>query len=261
MATILNENKQYHINVTKDDIGKYVILCGDPGRVPEIAKHFDDAKQMSYNREYNVYTGYLDGVKISAVSTGIGGPSSAIAVEELIKCGAHTFIRVGTSGGIKLDVAGGDLVIASAAIRSEGTSKEYLPDEYPAVADFSVTEALKNAAEKLCTNEEYNRYHIGVVHSKDSFYGETNPEDMPVDYMLLNKWNAYVKAGCLTSEMECSAIYSVALARGVKAGAVLTVLWNVERSKQSLPDNIVQSSEKAIICAIDAMRNLIKSNN
>lgn len=260
MATILNENKQYHINVTKDDIGGYVILCGDPGRVPEIAKHFDDAKQMSFNREYNVYTGYLDGVKVSAVSTGIGGPSSAIAVEELIKCGAHTFIRVGTSGGIKMDVAGGDLVIASAAIRSEGTSKEYLPDEYPAVADFTVTEALKNAAEKLCTNEEYNRYHVGVVHSKDSFYGETNPEDMPVDYMLLNKWNAYVKAGCLTSEMECSAIYSVALARGVRAGAVLTVLWNVERSKQSLPDNIVSSSEKAILCAINAMKTLIKND-
>jgi uridine phosphorylase len=260
MATILNENKQYHINVTKDDVGQYVILCGDPGRVPEIAKHFDDAKQMSYNREYNVYTGYLDGVKISAVSTGIGGPSSAIAVEELIKCGGHTFIRVGTSGGIKLDVAGGDHVIASAAIRSEGTSKEYLPEEYPAVADFTVTEALKNAAEKLCTNEEYNRYHVGVVHSKDSFYGETNPEDMPVDYMLLNKWNAYVKAGCLTSEMECSAIYSVALARGVRAGAVLTVLWNVERSKQNLPDNIVSSNEKAILCAINAMKTLIKND-
>lgn len=260
MASILNENKQYHINVSKDDVGKYVILCGDPGRVPEIAKHFDDAKQMSFNREYNVYTGYLDGKKVSAVSTGIGGPSSAIAVEELIKCGAHTFIRVGTSGGIKLDVAGGDLVIASSAIRSEGTSKEYLPDEYPAVADFDVTLALKNAAEKLCTDEEYNRYHVGVVHSKDSFYGETNPEDMPVDYMLLNKWNAYVKAGCLTSEMECAAIYSVALARGVRAGAVLTVLWNVERSKQNLPDNIVKSSEKAILCAIDAIRNLIKND-
>lgn len=260
MATILNENKQYHINVTKEEVGEYVILCGDPGRVPEIAKHFDDAKQMSFNREYNVYTGYLDGVKVSAVSTGIGGPSSAIAVEELIKCGAHTFIRVGTSGGIKMDVAGGDLVIASAAIRSEGTSREYLPDEYPAVADFTVTEALKTAAEKLCTNEEYNRYHVGVVHSKDSFYGETNPEDMPVDYMLLNKWNAYVKAGCLTSEMECSAIYSVALARGVRAGAVLTVLWNVERSKQSLPDNIVSSSEKAILCAINAMKTLIKND-
>lgn len=260
MASILNESKQYHINATKDDIGGYVILCGDPGRVPEIAKHFDDAKQISFNREYNVYTGYLNGVKISAVSTGIGGPSSAIAVEELIKCGAHTFIRVGTSGGIKMDVAGGDLVIASAAIRSEGTSKEYLPDEYPAVADFSVTEALKISAEKLCTDEEYNRYHIGVVHSKDSFYGETNPEDMPVNYMLLNKWNAYVKAGCLTSEMECSAIYSVALARGVRAGAVLTVLWNVERSKQNLPDNIVSSSEKAIKCAIEAMKILMKSD-
>ena len=166
---------------------------------------------------------------------------------------------MGTSGGIKSDVAGGDLVIASAAIRSEGTSKEYLPDEFPAVADFSITSALKISAEKLCSDNEYDRCHVGVVHSKDSFYGETNPEDMPVDYMLLNKWNAYVKAGCLTSEMECAAIFSVALARGVRAGAVLTVLWNVERSKNNLPDNIVSSSEKAIKCAIDAMKILIKN--
>jgi len=256
-ANLLSGTKQYHINTTPDDVGKYVILCGDPGRVPEIAKHFENPKQISFNREYNVYTGFLNGTKISCVSTGIGGPSSAIAVEELIRCGAHTFIRVGTSGGIKLDVTGGDLVIASAAVRAEGTSREYLPIEYPASADFNVTLALKNAAQAVCKNEDGKRYHIGVVHSKDSFYGETNPEDMPVDYMLLNKWNAYVKAGCLTSEMECAAIFSVALSRGVRAGAILTALWNVERSKQNLPDNVVSSSEKAIICAIKAMEELI----
>ena len=258
MSSILDSGKQYHINTTKGDVGKYVILCGDPGRVPEIAKHFENAEQISYNREYNVYTGYLKGVKVSAVSTGIGGPSAAIAVEELIKCGCHTFIRVGTSGGIKESVAGGDIVIASAAVRSEGTSKEYLPEEYPAVADFEVVSALKNAAQKLCSGEEYDSYHVGVVHSKDSFYGETNPEEMPVDYMLLNKWNAYVKAGCLTSEMECSAIFSVALTRNVRAGAVLSVLWNVERSKKNLPDKINHSTEKAIMCAIDAIQTLIE---
>lgn len=261
MATILSNEKQYHINVSANDVGEYVILCGDPGRVPKIAEHFENAKQMAYNREYNVYTGYLDGVKVSVVSTGIGGPSAAIAVEELIKCGSHTFIRVGTSGGMKMEVAGGDLVIANAAIRSEGTSKEYLPDEFPAVSDFEVTSALKNAAEKLCSNEEYNRYHVGVVHSKDSFYGETNPEDMPVDYVLLNKWNAFVKAGCLTSEMECAAIYSVANSRNVRSGAVLSVLWNVERSKQNLPDNINHSTDKAIKCAIMAIRELINNDN
>ncbi|MBQ2896804.1 MAG: uridine phosphorylase [Clostridia bacterium] len=260
MATILNSDKQYHINVSTGDVGEYVILCGDPGRVPKIAEHFENAKQMSYNREYNVYIGYLDGVKVSAVSTGIGGPSSAIAVEELIKCNCHTFIRVGTSGGMKIDVGGGDLVIANAAIRSEGTSKEYLPYEYPAVSDFEVTSALKNAAQKLCSGKEYDKYHIGVVHSKDSFYGETNPEDMPVDYMLKNKWDAFVKAGCLTSEMECAAIFSVANSRKVRAGAVLSVLWNVERSKQGLADNINNSTEKAIKCAVMAIKELINND-
>lgn len=260
MATLLSSDKQYHINVSKGDVGEYVILCGDPGRVPAIAEHFDNSKQMAFNREYNVYTGYLNGVKVSAVSTGIGGPSAAIAVEELVKCGSHTFIRVGTSGGIKESVAGGDIVIASAAVRSEGTSKEYLPEEYPAVADFEVISALKCASQKHCSGNEYDTCHVGVVHSKDSFYGETNPEDMPVDYLLLSKWNSYVRAGCLTSEMECAAIFSVALARDVRAGAILSVLWNVERSKKNLPDKINHSTEKAISVAIDAVKILIEDD-
>lgn len=142
MASIMDGERQFHIRTIPEEVGRYVIMPGDPGRVPKIAALLDDARQVAQNREYNVYTGYLDGEKVTVCSTGIGGPSAAIAVEELVKCGADTFIRIGTSGGMDLSVSGGDLVIASAAVRGEGTSKEYLPEGYPAVADFTVITAL-----------------------------------------------------------------------------------------------------------------------
>lgn len=148
MAGILDGERQFHLQITQDDIGKYVILPGDPGRVPKIAACFDGAQQVAQNREYNIYTGTLDGERVSAVSTGIGGPSAAIALEELVRCGAHTFIRVGTSGGIDTKVCGGDLILASAAVRGDGTSKEYLPPDYPAVADFEVLSALKKCGRR-----------------------------------------------------------------------------------------------------------------
>lgn len=176
MASIMDGERQFHIRTIPDEVGRYVIMPGDPGRVPKIAALLDDAKQVAQNREYNVYTGYLDGEKVTVCSTGIGGPSAAIAVEELVKCGADTFIRIGTSGGMDLSVSGGDLVIASAAVRGEGTSKEYLPEGYPAVADFTVTTALAKAAAELSEDKLGKRYHVGVVHSKDSFYGEVEPE-------------------------------------------------------------------------------------
>ncbi|MGN0601498.1 MAG: nucleoside phosphorylase, partial [Oscillospiraceae bacterium] len=147
MASIMDGERQFHIQTLPEEVGKYVILPGDPGRVPKIASLLDNAVQVAHNREYNVYTGTLDGEKVTVCSTGIGGPSAAIAVEELTKCGADTFIRIGTSGGIDLKVSGGDLIIASSAIRAEGTTAEYLPEGYPAVADFSVINALKTAAE------------------------------------------------------------------------------------------------------------------
>ena len=153
MASIMDGERQFHIQTLPEDVGEYVILAGDPARIPVIAENFENPKQVAHNREYNVYTGMLDGVKITACSTGIGGASAAIAVEELVKCGAKYFIRVGTSGGMDLSVSGGDLVIASAAIRGEGTSHEYLPAEYPAVADFEVVQALKMSAEKLCSDK------------------------------------------------------------------------------------------------------------
>ena len=261
MASIIREDIRFHLKTTNDDIGRYVILPGDPGRVPKISEKLDNAKLIASNREYVTYTGYLDGVKVSVCSTGIGGPSAAIAVEELIMCGADTFIRVGTSGGINLKVVGGDLLVASAAIRSEGTSHEYIPDDYPAVADFDVVKALKEAGDELSTDEDGNRCHVGVVHSKDNFYGEIDPNNTAVAAKLNSAWEGYLKCGCLTSEMEAAAIYSVALSRGVRAGAVLTALWNVERTNAGLPDKLCESSERAIQCAVNAIRKLIKQDN
>ncbi len=260
MADLLQGEKQFHLQVTADQVGKYVILPGDPGRVPKIAAYLEQAEQIAYNREYNTYTGILNGEKVSVVSTGIGGPSAAIAVEELIKCGAHTFIRIGTSGGIDLSVVGGDLLIASAAVRAEGTSKEYLPPDYPAAADFTVLKALDEAAAELSEDVDGKRYHVGVIQSKDSFYGETEPESMPVAGELLSRWEGYVRCGCLTSEMETAAIYSVAIARHVRAGAVLTALWNVERSKAKLSDPLCMDSTRAIRCAVNAIAKLIEAD-
>ncbi len=257
---LLQENIQFHLKVTKDQVGKYVILPGDPGRVKKIAKYLDNAEFVASNREYTTYTGYLLGEKVSVVSTGIGGPSAAIAVEELIRCGAHTFIRIGTSGGIDIKVVGGDLIVASGAIRGDGTSKEYIPEGYPAVPDFEVLAALNAAAAELSSNELGNGYHVGVVQSKDSFYGEIEPEKMPIAEHLLNRWEAYVRCGCLTSEMEAATIFSVAIARHVRAGAVFTALWNVERSKAGLPDPVCESSERAIKCSVNAIKKLIESD-
>lgn len=257
MGSIISSDIRFHLKIRNGDVGRYVILPGDPGRVPLIAKYLDNAEQIACNREYNVYTGYLDGVKVSVCSTGIGGPSAAIAVEELIESGADTFIRVGTSGGINLKVVGGDLLIASAAVRSEGTSHEYIPDGYPAVADFEVTRALKDAGDELSTDEDGNRCHVGVVHCKDNFYGEIDPNNTGVAAKLNAAWEGYVRCGCLTSEMESAAIFSVALLRGVRAGAVMTALWNVERTNAGLPDKNCDSTDRGIRCAVGAIRKLI----
>jgi len=251
---------QFHIRTSSEHIGKYVILPGDPGRVPLIAEKLDNAVQVAQNREYNVYTGSLLGEKVTVCSTGIGGPSAAIAVEELIKCGADTFIRVGTSGGMDLKVMGGDLVIAQAAIRGDGTSREYLTADYPAVADFDVTTALVEEAKLLSENVDGKRFHVGVVQSKDSFYGEVEPETMPVGDFLEKRWDSYLKSGCLTSEMEAATVFAVALTRKVRAGGVMLAIWNVERSKAKLPNTVTKDTERAIMCAVGAIKRLIKGD-
>ncbi|MCR1970529.1 uridine phosphorylase [Clostridium cochlearium] len=247
--------KEYHINVGKGDVGKYVILPGDPKRCKKIAAYFDNPKLIADNREYVTYTGFLDGVKVSVTSTGIGGPSAAIALEELVNCGADTFIRVGTCGGTDIDVKGGDIVIANGAIRMEGTSKEYAPIEYPAVANIDIINSLIKSSEKLNEN-----YHVGVVQCKDSFYGQHSPETKPVGYELMNKWNAWLKCGCLASEMESAALFIVGSYLRVRVGSVFLVIANQEREKAGLENKQVHDTDAAIRVAIEGIKSLIKKD-
>ncbi|MCD8217415.1 MAG: uridine phosphorylase, partial [Clostridiales bacterium] len=225
---------------------------GDPKRCAKIAAHFEDAHLVADQREYTTYTGYLDGVKVSVTSTGIGGPSAAIAMQELVLCGAQTFIRVGTCGGVHLDVKSGDLVIATGAIRMEGTSREYAPIEFPAVADHRIVCALEEAAQ-----EAGYPSHIGVVQCKDSFYGEHEPEVMPVSYELTQKWEAWKRLGCLASEMESAALFTVAAHLHVRAGTVLLAVANQERELLGMENPMVHDTEAAIDTAVRALRKII----
>lgn len=245
-------NKQYHIQVGRGDVGRYAILPGDPKRCAKIAQYLDGAELVADSREFITYTGMLDGVKVSVTSTGIGGPSAAIAMEELARSGVDTFIRVGTCGGMQLDVKSGDLVIASGSIRMEGTSREYAPIEFPAVSDVHITAALMDAAQSLGVP-----YHVGVVQSKDSFYGQHSPEDKPVSYDLLNKWAAWKRLGCLASEMESAALCIVAASLGVRAGSCFLVMANQEREEAGLDNPVVHDTDMAIRTAVEAIRRLI----
>lgn len=248
-------SKQYHIQVGQGDVGRYVILPGDPKRCAKIAKYFDNAELVADSREYVTYTGYLDGVKVSVTSTGIGGPSASIAMEELVKCGADTFVRIGTCGGMQLEVESGDAVIATSAIRMEGTSKEYAPIEFPAVANIEVVNALIDAAKK-----QGKKHHVGVVQCKDAFYGQHEPELMPVSYELLNKWEAWKRLGCLASEMESAALFVVASKLHVRVGSVFLVVANQEREKAGLVNPVVHDTDGAIRIAVEALRELIKKD-
>ncbi|MCR5788461.1 MAG: uridine phosphorylase [Lachnospiraceae bacterium] len=246
---------QYHIGTRQGEVGKYVILPGDPGRVEKIAAHLQDAKQVAFNREFKTYTGTLEGVPVSVTSTGIGGPSASIAMEELYRCGADTFVRVGTCGGMQEDIMGGDLVIASGAIRMEGTSREYAPIEFPAVADFTVTQALREAAGAVSA-----RYHVGVVQCKDSFYGQHEPEVKPVGYELTAKWEAWIRCGALASEMESAALFVVGSYLRVRVGSVFLVVANQERAKKGLDNPQAHDTEMAVKTAVEAVRILIRQD-
>ena len=249
------DGTQYHVGLKSGDVGKYVLLPGDPKRCKKIAEYFDDAKLVADRREYVTYTGYLDGEKVSVTSTGIGGPSASIAMEELVKVGAEKFIRVGTCGGIQPEIKGGDLVIATGAIRMEGTSKEYAPIEFPAVANLEVVNALVKASDNLGYN-----HHTGIVQCKDAFYGQHNPEIMPVSYELENKWEAWKRLGCLASEMEYAALFVVASFLKVKIGSIFLVVANQEREKLGLENHVVHDTDMAIKTAVEALKILIKKD-
>ena len=244
--------KQFHIHCAPGDVGRYCILPGDPGRVPSIAALFDDAKQVACNREFNVWTGYLLGEKVTACSTGIGGPSAAIAMEELHNCGADTFIRTGTCGGIDLDVRSGDIVVATGAIRYEHTSQEYAPIEYPAVPDLLVTGCLSWAAKSLGLP-----LHTGVVQCKDSFYGQHSPDASPVSYELKAKWESWKRLGVKASEMESAALFVVAASLGCRCGSCFHVIWNQEREAAGLDQKMSEDTSAAVRVGVEALKLLI----
>ena len=247
--------RQFHIDCVQGDVGRYCILPGDPGRCESIARYFEDAVHVRTNREYTTYTGKLLGETVSVVSTGIGGPSAAIAMEELCNLGAHTFVRVGTCGGIDLSVQSGDVVVATGAVRMEGTSREYAPIEYPAVPDFAVTCALTQACRSLG-----KRWHTGVVQCKDSFYGQHSPQRMPVSFDLEQKWEAWKRLGVLASEMESAALFTVAAARRVRCGSVFHVIWNQEREAAGLDQAESHDTSAAIQVGVEALKLLLRQD-
>ena len=258
MADRFENPEQFHLRIRRGDVGRYCLLPGDPGRCQAIAACFDDPVQIAYNREFNIWNGTLDGERVTVCSTGIGGPSTAIAVEELAACGVDTFGRVGTCGGIALPVEAGHVVVASGAVRQDGTSREYAPIEFPAVADTDVLVALREAARSLelpC--------HTGVVQAKDSFYGQHSPLRMPTAPQLTAQWEAWKRLGVLASEMESATLYTVAATLGVRAGAVFHVIWNQERAAAGMATMNEQEdhdTDRAIRVAVEAVRRLIRQD-
>ncbi len=248
----ISKESLFHLALTRNQSARYAILPGDPGRVERIASLLDAPTFVAQNREFTTWCGTLEGERVLVTSTGIGGPSAAIAVEELAQIGVHTFIRVGTCGGMQTQVQAGELVIPTGAIRAEGTSQEYIPLAFPAVPSFTVLQALVNAAKKMQVG-----YHTGVVHCKDSFYGQHAPQSMPSAPWLENNWQAWIRAGALASEMETAALFTVGATRGLRTGAVLLALWNQERERQGLPNPHVSDTTPAIQAAVAAMRQLI----
>ena len=252
-----SKEKPYHIDAETGLVGRYCLIPGDPDRCEKIARYLDEPHHVSMRREYNIWNGKLLGETVTVCSTGIGGPSTAIAVEELFACGADTFIRIGTCGGIALDVKSGDAVIASGAVRQDGTSHEYAPPEFPAVPDTDVLFALVDAAKKLSLP-----YHTGVVQSKDSFYGQHSPKRMPTSSALLEKWEAWKRLGVLASEMEASTLFTVSASLGARSGAVFMSVWNQERYDAGLDSDKDEThdTDKAIKIAIEALRTIISED-
>lgn len=246
------EGKQMHIALRPGDVGRYVLIPGDPSRCEKIAAYFDDPHFVASNREFTTWTGSLLGEKVSVCSTGIGGPSTAIAVEELVECGADTLIRLGTAGGIDLTVRGGDVVVATGAVRQEGTSREYMPLEYPAVPDFDVTLALRDGIRAAGL-----KVHTGVVQAKDSFYGQHRPTAMPIAPRLEYQWNAWKKGGVLCSEMESATLFTVANYLRVRSGAAFHVIWNQERRDAGMDDIRVPDMEPTLRAVLEGLKLLI----
>jgi uridine phosphorylase len=244
--------RQYHLQVEAGEVGAYVLLPGDPGRCEVIAERLDGARRIAAHREFTTYTGSLDGVPVSVTSTGIGGPSAAIAVEELVRAGARTLVRVGSCGTLDPGLGFGDVVVVQAAARGDGTPDHYAPAGFPAVADLDVVLALREAARATG-----HRHRVGVVLTNDAFYAEMEPESFPEEGVIRARWDAWARAGCIAAEMEAATVLTVAAVRRVRAGAVLVVIDSASQGVGGLPDARGLPVDAAIDVAVDGLRRLI----
>lgn len=242
--------KKYHIGLSREDVGDYVLVPGDPFRTPLIAKFIDGAKEVAFSREYRTFTGTVDGEKVSTMSTGMGGPSVAIGIEELHELGVHTLLRVGTCGAAQPEIKMGDLVISMAAVRSEGTPNGYVPLEYPAVASLHVVEALIEASEAAGAH-----YHVGVTRSVDALYSDLLPDTMPRPH-LRDELDMWAKAGILSNDMEASTLFVVSRIRQMRAGCVNLCVDELGAGEIHHVDPSYM--DRMLSVAVDAVRRLIK---
>ena len=249
---------QFHIRCAQGDVGRYCILPGDPGRCAGIAALFHDARLVSQNREFTVYTGTLLGEKVTVCSTGIGGPSAAIAMEELCSIGADTFIRVGTCASTCADVQCGDIVVVSGSVRMDGTSLHYLPMEFPAVPSYQLLKALEESSVSLGFHTT-----VGVSITKDSFYTQAEPETKPVSDDLIRRWQSYVRGGAVCTSMEESILFSVGSSLGIRTASILVSATNFDGSvskRNSADVYPTDSIQKPILSAIEALRRIIRQD-
>ncbi len=248
-----NLEKQYHINVSSQEIedSQHLLICGDPGRVHRISSLLDNPREISFNREYRIHIGYLNNTPILVSSCGIGAPSTAIGIEEFGKLGVKTIIRVGTSGILSRNVKLGDLVSATGAIRDEGTTHEYILPAFPAVAHPDVIFAIREAVTHLNLQD---RFHEGIVHSKDAFYSET-PELIPDSANAKSKWTAWINAKTLITEMECSTLFVISSIRGWRAGGIMAAIGDTE-SGEVIIDHM-KGQKEAIAIAVEAIKRLL----
>ena len=249
---------QFHIKCKAGDVGRYCFLPGDPGRCEKIAAYFDNPVKVQSNREYTTYTGTLLGEKVSVCSTGIGGPSAVIAMEELHNIGADTFIRVGTCASTCADVQCGDIVVVSGSVRMDGTSLHYLPMEFPAVPSYQLLKALEESSVSLGFHTT-----VGVSITKDSFYTQAEPETKPVSDDLIRRWQSYVRGGAVCTSMEESILFSVGSSLGIRTASILVSATNFDGSvskRNSADVYPTDSIQKPILSAIEALRRIIRQD-
>lgn len=246
-------DKKYHVGLAKGEVGEYVLVPGDPGRTPAIAKYLDDAHEVAFSREYRTFTGSLLGVPVSTISSGMGGPSVAIALEELSELGVHTFLRVGTCGAAQPEIKMGDLVIATGSVRSEGTPNGYAPLEYPAIASHDMVNALIEAAKAARVP-----FHAGVIRSVDALYSDLVPDTMPRAKALREELEMWSRAGVLSNDMESSTLFVVAQIRKLRAGTVNLCVDELGAGEIHHLDPSYM--DRMLLVAVDALRRLIEAD-